>query len=92
MRERLSNRRGSIAFEFYHEGHHYRASVGHFDDGRLAEIFLDTGRSDTPLQQNAETSAMLVSLLLQHGVTAAEILHSTSGPVAVALAQAEAFQ
>ncbi|CAL74409.1 hypothetical protein BRADO0465 [Bradyrhizobium sp. ORS 278] len=91
MRERLPNRRGSLAFEFNHEGYKYRASIGRFDDGRLAEIFLDTGLIDTPLQQNAENAAMLASLLLQHGAKVADIVHSVSGPVAVALAQAEAF-
>ncbi len=90
MRERLPNKRPSEAFEFEHEGHRYRASVSRFHDGRLGEIFLDTRRINTPLQQNAETSAVLVSLLLQHGVGAAEILHSISGPIAVALQMSEA--
>lgn len=90
MRRRLPNRRGSVAFEFQHENFRYRACVSRFDDGRLAEIFLDTWQSNTPLQSNAETAAMLASLLLQHGVTADEILHSISGPVAVALEMARA--
>jgi hypothetical protein len=41
------------------------------------------------LQQHAETSAILVSLLLQHGVELHVILHSISGPIAVALNLAE---
>lgn len=84
-RERLPNKRRSVAFNFEHECHLYRATSSRYDDGRLAEIFLDTGKINTPLQQNAETSAILVSLLLQHGVTIEEILHSISGPIAVAL-------
>jgi ribonucleoside-diphosphate reductase alpha chain len=56
----------------------------------LAEIFLDTGKINTPLQQNAETAAILVSLLLQHGVSIASIRHSVRGPIAVALDLAEA--
>jgi hypothetical protein len=88
-RERLPNKRSSVAFCFEHEGHDYRASASRFDDGRLAEIFLDTGKINTPLQQNAETSAMLVSLLLQYGVDAGTIRHSISGPIAIALDMAD---
>jgi hypothetical protein len=58
-RQRLPTRRASVAFNFEHEGHRYRATATHFADGRLAEIFLDTGKINTPLQQNAETSAIL---------------------------------
>jgi|SRR3954470_23157462 hypothetical protein len=84
-RQRLSNRRPSIAFGFDCEGHRYRATVTQYPDGRLAEVFLDTGKINTPLQQNAETSAILVSLLLQHGVRVETIRHSISGPIAIAL-------
>ena len=84
-RERLPNRRASTAFVFEFENHRYRASAGWFDDGRLAEIFLDTSKPDSPLQQTASTAAILVSLLLQHGVDAETIKHSIGGPVSVAI-------
>lgn len=84
-RRRPPNRRRSVAFNFDHEGHRYRATATHFAEGGLAEIFLDTGKINTPLQQNAETSAILVSLLLQHGVAVDVIRHSISGPIATAL-------
>ncbi|MDN5003987.1 hypothetical protein ACFQZO_24420 [Bradyrhizobium sp. GCM10027634] len=89
-REMLPNKRPSIAFNFEHEGHRYRATAGRYPDGRLAEIFLDTGKINTPLQANAETAAVLVSLLLQHGVDVEIILHSIRGPIATALKLAEA--
>ena len=53
----------------------------------LAEIFLNTGKLGTPLQSNAETAAILTSLLLQHGVAPDVIRHSVAGPIAVALAK-----
>lgn len=84
-REKLPNRRASIAFNFDYEGHRYRATASRFDNGGLAEIFLDTGKANTSLQRNAETSAILVSLLLQHGVASEIIQHSISGPIAAAL-------
>jgi hypothetical protein len=85
QRRLLPNRRRSIAFTFEFESHRYRATASHFDDGRLAEIFLDTDKAGTPLQLNAETAAILVSLCLQHGVEAEVIRHSVNGPIAIAL-------
>ena len=85
-REHLPNRRGNFSFSFEHEGHQYRATAGRFADGRLAEIFLQApGKLGTPLQSNADTAAILTSLLLQHGVDPEVIRHSITGPIAVAL-------
>ena len=43
-RQKLPNRRHSISFYFGFEGHRYRATASRHADGRLAEIFLDTGK------------------------------------------------
>jgi ribonucleoside-diphosphate reductase alpha chain len=85
IRQHLPNRRRSIAFTFEFESHKYRATASHFNDGRLAEIFLDTDKAGTSLQLNAETAAILASLCLQHGVSAETIRHSINGPIAIAL-------
>ena len=84
-RKHLPNRRRSLAFIFEFECHKYRATASWFDDGPLAEIFLDTDKAGTQLQSNAETAAILASLCLQHGVTVETIRHSVNGPIAVAL-------
>jgi hypothetical protein len=85
-RELLPNRRTNSSFSFEHEGHPYRATAGWFADGRLAEIFLHApGKMGTPLQSNADTAAILTSLLLQHGVDPEVIRHSITGPIAIAL-------
>src|SRR6478609_8966707 len=89
LRRHLPNRRRSIAFTFTFESHKYRATGSRFDDGRLAEIFLDTDKAGTPLQLHAETAAILASLCLQHGVDAETILHAVNGPIAVAIAHLE---
>ena len=87
-RRRLPKRRASVSFGFEFEGFAYRATESRFDDGTLAEIFLDVpGKLGTPLQWNADTAAILTSLLLQHGVSPAAIRHSVSGPIAIALAK-----
>src|SRR5216684_204419 len=86
-RKQLPNRRGNLSVGFVFEGHSYRATAGHFDDGALAEIFLDVpGKAGTPLQSNANTAAVLTSLLLQHGVAPEVIGHSVTGPISIALA------
>ena len=85
-RKRMPARRPSLSFEFDHEGHRYRATVGFFPDGITpGELFLTTGKINSALQDNATNAAVLVSLLLQHNVSVADILHSISGPIAIAL-------
>jgi hypothetical protein len=87
-RKRLPDRRNNVSFSFEFEGFTYRASASHFDDGTLAEIFLDVpGKLGTPLQSNADTAAVLSSLLLQHGVAPEVISHSITGPISIALAE-----
>ena len=86
VRSRLPDRRGNFSFSFEHGGHSYRATAGRFVDGRLAEIFLHApGKLGTALQSNADTAAILTSLLLQYGVDPEVIRHSITGPIAVAL-------
>jgi hypothetical protein len=64
VREQLPSRRGNISFGFEFEGHRYRATAGWFADGRLAEVFLHApGKLGTALQSNADTAAILTSLL-----------------------------
>ena len=88
-RQRLPNRRGSIRFSFQYENRLYSATLSKFADGKLAEVFIDTQKPDSQLAVHAADAAVLASLLLQHGVTAAAIRHSIAGPLATALAQAE---
>lgn len=86
MRERLSDRRGSLSFNFEHDDRIYRATASRYPDGRLAEIFLDCGEAGSSVQQHAEATAVLASLALQHGVSAETIAHAVAGgPLAAAL-------
>jgi hypothetical protein len=86
-RERLPGRRLNSSFSFEYENHVYRATVGRFEDGRIAEIFLNTGKVGTSLQAIADTAAILASLALQHGVPAETIRHAVTGPIAIVLAR-----
>src|SRR2546425_539910 len=85
QRKRLPNRRPSLTFDFEFEGQDYGATASRFDDGRIGEIFLDAGKVGSALQQHASTSAILTSLLLQHGVSPGTIRDAVGGPIAIAL-------
>jgi hypothetical protein len=85
-RERLPDRRGNVSFNFEHDGRVYHATATRYDDGRLAEIFLDVGKAGSTVQQHAEATAVLASIALQNGVDVQTIIHAVSGgPLAAAL-------
>jgi hypothetical protein len=85
----LPPRRFSEVFSFEHAAARYTCTVSRFSDGRLAEIFIDHARPSSQIAELANDAAVLASLLLQHGVTAAKIRHSISGPLAIAIDKAE---
>jgi hypothetical protein len=66
-RERLPNRRPSIVFEIELYGLRYTASVSHFADGRVGEVFLQNHKPGSQSDANARDSAVAASLALQHG-------------------------
>ena len=76
LRRRLPQRRGTIAVELEHAGHHFRMQIGCFPDGALGDVFLDAAKQNSGLDAFAADVAILVSLLLQHGATPAEIGHA----------------
>jgi hypothetical protein len=85
MRTLLPGRRPADIAMFEHDGRRYRATFGCFPNGNLAEVFLDCGKPDSTLQSHADDAGVLVSLLLQHGVTPSTIRRSIAGPIRKAL-------
>ena len=73
---RLPQRRGAIAVELERAGHHFRMQMGCFPDDALGEVFLDAAKQNSALDAFAADAAILVSLLLQFGVSPAEIGHA----------------
>jgi hypothetical protein len=68
-RQRLPNRREHTVITFTTaDGFRYTAGVGYFEDGRLAEIFLNAEKIGTAIETAARDSAVVASLALQHGV------------------------
>jgi hypothetical protein len=66
-RERLRNRRRSEVFELELHGLRYTATFSRFDDGRVAEIFLQNHKPASQSDANARDSAIAASLALQFG-------------------------
>ena len=66
-RERLRNRRRSETFALELHGLHYVASFSRFDDGRVAEVFLQDRKPASQSDANARDSAIAASLAPQFG-------------------------
>lgn len=75
-RNRLPNRRGHVLIDFQADGFSYTASLGFFDDGGLAEVFLNSGKIGTAIETAARDSAVVASIALQHGVSPDTIRHA----------------
>jgi ribonucleoside-diphosphate reductase alpha chain len=76
IRERLPNRRAHTLLNIEAGGFRYVAGVGHYDDGRLAEIFLNSEKGGTAIHDAARDSAVVASIALQHGVDADTLRHA----------------
>jgi hypothetical protein len=67
-RERLPNRRGSENIDFSVRGQKYIATVSRYEDGRLAEFFInDAGKAGTDVEINAAEGAIVLSFARQYG-------------------------
>jgi ribonucleoside-diphosphate reductase alpha chain len=93
-REPLPSRREHVLINFTTaDGFRYTAGIGYFDEGRLAEIFLNAEKVGTGIETAARDSAVVASLALQHGVSPEAIRHaltrsgngSASGPLGTLL-------
>jgi hypothetical protein len=68
-RERLADRRECEGFDLEALGLRFHATIGRYGDGRLAEVFLTNHKAGSMAGVLASDSAVLCSLLLQHGVS-----------------------
>jgi hypothetical protein len=62
-RLRLAKRLVHEVIDFEHDGHRYTAGIGRFDDGRIAELFLNCGKAGTHVEAVARDAAITASLL-----------------------------
>jgi hypothetical protein len=92
-RTRLPNRRASLTFEIESQGLRFTCTGSRFADGSLAEVFLQNHKAGSMAGINAQDSAVVCSLALQHGVPLETIRRAlmrdargvASGPLGVAL-------
>jgi ribonucleoside-diphosphate reductase alpha chain len=92
-RKRLPNRRGSEIFDFESMGMRFTASVGRYDDGRIAELFIDNHKAGSAIGTLVRDAGIILSFALQHGADAEAIRRAlcrdgsgnARGPLGVAL-------
>jgi ribonucleoside-diphosphate reductase alpha chain len=66
-RRPLATRREAETIKFEHGGHKWFGTIGRFEDGDLAEVFLSTAKTGELLRAMANEAAILASLALQFG-------------------------
>jgi hypothetical protein len=94
-RQRLPNRRLHWLCRFECDGQIYTGGIGRFDDGRIAEIFINGAKVGSAAEANAQDSAIVASLALQHGCPLETIHHvlvrsgGSGGPLATLLDEVE---
>jgi hypothetical protein len=75
-RQRLPNRRSHWLYRFESGGQFYTGGIGRFDDGRIAEIFINGAKVGSAAETNAQDAAIVASLALQHGCPLETIRHA----------------
>jgi hypothetical protein len=94
-RQRLPNRRSHWLYRFESGGQFYTGGIGRFDDGRIAEIFINGATVGSAAEANAQDAAIVASLALQHGCPLETIRHAlirtggSAGPLAALLDEVE---
>ena len=73
VREKLPERRRNVTWKAKAGGCKLHFTVGYYEDGRPGEVFVDAGKLGSAVSMWAHSSAMLLSLLLQHGVSIEEV-------------------
>ena len=79
MRERLPNRRKSVTQKLKINGQSVHFSVGLYPDGRPGEVFIDMHRTGTAVRAWCESTAKLISLMLQYHIPLSEIVEVLAG-------------
>jgi len=94
-RQRLPNRRSHWLYRFECDGQVYTGGIGRFDDGRIAEVFINGSKVGTAAETNAQDAAIVASLALQHGCPVETVRHAlarsggSAGPLATLLREVD---
>lgn len=79
-RNRLRDRRPHWLYRFECDGQSFTGGIGRFDDGRIAEIFINGSKVGAAAETNAQDAAIVASLALQHGCPLETIRHALERP------------
>lgn len=77
-RRELPYRRAHEVLDMDFRGRAYSVGVGRFEDGSLAEVFIDPYRHSTDAADDARDGALVLSLALQHGAGVDTIRHAVT--------------
>jgi hypothetical protein len=94
-RQRLQNRRPHWLYRFECDGQVYTGGIGRFEDGRIAEVFINGAKVGSAAEANAQDAAIVASLALQHGCPLETIRHALvrngglAGPLVALLDEVE---
>ncbi len=72
-RERLPERRNGETLEFDLRTLRYTANLGKYEDGRIGEVFLRSGKAGTDTAIACQETAICLSFALQYGGTVEQI-------------------
>lgn len=72
-RESLPDRRAQETASFTFRNIVYDLSVGRFEDGRLAEVFIACSKSTSPAAADARDACVLISIACQYGADPATL-------------------
>ena len=64
----LKARRPAETFEVVRGNTRFAVTIGHFPDGRIAEVFVNGAKTGSEFEAVARDGAVLLSLALQYGV------------------------
>jgi hypothetical protein len=76
VRQRLPTRRACEGFDLEALGLRFHATVGRYDDGRLAEIFIDAFKAGSAADMAARDAGITASIALQMGTDAEVLRHA----------------
>lgn len=62
LRSPLKDRRAHWLFRFECDGQSYTGGIGRFEDGRIAEVFINGTKVGTAAETNAQDAAIVASL------------------------------
>lgn len=92
-RRPISHRRELESFSFEHDSVKHRASIGWFEDGSTAELFINSGKLGSALHTMGRDAAVLYSIARQYGAPEKVLFDALSklmdgspaGPIGAAL-------